>query len=164
MKEILEIIKYKLVWLNITLVLIFGAGIYLSEYFAIPFFILTINLFDILGYHFTLIRRTTVMPEKIIIKAYRLNQFMFEDLLLILLFFLFEWKIAVASAIIKLTGMQDVLYYLFLKKDFPSNWHWMKWTPLGFIKSNLTTPQVILQTIFGILLSILILIHQHVQF
>ena len=72
MNEIFEIIKYKLVWLNIILIVAFGTGIYLSEYFAVPFFILTINLFDILGYHFSLIRRTTVMPEKIIIKAYRL--------------------------------------------------------------------------------------------
>jgi hypothetical protein len=41
-------------------------------------FILLSNLFDILGYHFSLIRRTTQIPEKIIIHSYRINQFMYD--------------------------------------------------------------------------------------
>lgn len=162
MNKIFEIIRYKLVWFNIILASAAGAGIYFSEYFVAPFFILTINLFDILGYHFTLIRRSTVIPEKIIVKAYRLNQLMFEALLISLIWVLTGWKFAVVSASLKLTGAQDVLYYLFLQKDFPENWHWMKWTPLGFVKGNLTTREVILQMIFGILLSVLILIHQYI--
>jgi len=127
--------------------------------FARPaLFLLTSNLFDILGYHFTLIRRTTTMPEKEIIKAYRINQLMFDVMLLIILELLFGRVPAICGVILKLFGVQDVCYYIFLQKALPKEWHWLKWTPFGWFKSILLRKEVIIQAIAGILISIFVMI------
>ncbi|MDZ7624972.1 MAG: hypothetical protein U5J96_11110 [Ignavibacteriaceae bacterium] len=144
-----NIFFYKLTGLNFLLVLLLVA---LSFYtpFAVPFlFLLTSNLFDILGYHFTLIRRTTTMPEKEIIKAYRINQLMFDVMLLIILGLLFGWVPALCGVILKLSGAQDVTYYIFLKKSLPEKWHWLRWTPLGWFKKILTKNEVVFQAVVG---------------
>jgi len=120
------------------------------------FFIVFSNLYDILGYHFTLIRRTTKMPEKIIIKSYRINQLMFDVVLLILLGLYFGWVFSLCGAILKIFGLQDLLYYFFLQKKLPLKWTWMKWTPLGFIKGNLSRVEIILQGIFGTIIFLII--------
>ena len=140
------------------LVLLF---IFLAFYtlFAVPvLFILISNLFDILGYHFTLIRRTTTMPEQEIIKAYRINQLMFDAMLLIFLGLLFGWVPALCGVILKLFGAQDVTYYIFLKKSLPGNWHWLKWTPFGLLKKILSKKEIITQAIIGVIISYGILI------
>jgi hypothetical protein len=127
--------------------------------FAVPvLFLLVSNLFDILGYHFTLIRRTTTMPEKEIIKAYRINQLMFDVMLLIILGLLFGWVPAICGVILKLFGMQDITYYIFLQKPLPEKWTWLMWTPLGSIKKILTKNEVITQAIAGVIISGTILI------
>jgi hypothetical protein len=127
--------------------------------FAVPLlFLFVSNLFDILGYHFTLIRRTTTMPEQEIIKAYRINQLMFDVMLLIILGLLFGWVPALCGAILKIFGAQDITYYIFLQKPLPEKWHWLKWTPLGFIKKMLTKNEVITQAIIGVIISYGILI------
>jgi len=128
-------------------------------HFAVPLlFLLVSNLFDILGYHFTLIRRTTTMPEQEIIKAYRINQLMFDVILLIILGLLFGWVPALCGAILKIFGAQDISYYIFLQKPLPAKWHWLKWTPLGSIKKILTKNEVITQAIIGVIISFAILI------
>ena len=128
-------------------------------HFAVPLlFLLASNLFDILGYHFTLIRRTTTMPEQEIIKAYRINQVMFDVMLLIILGLLFDWVPAICGAILKIFGAQDISYYIFLQKPLPEKWHWLKWTPLGSIKKILTKNEVITQAIAGVIISYGILI------
>lgn len=140
------------------LVLLF---IFLSFYtpFAVPLlFLLVSNLFDILGYHFTLIRRTTTMPEQEIIKAYRINQLMFDVILLIILGLLFGWVPALCGAILKIFGAQDISYYIFLQKSLPEKWHWLKWTPLGSIKKILTKNEVIFQAIIGLVICVVILL------
>ena len=127
--------------------------------FIVPLlFLLFSNLFDILGYHFTLIRRSTKMPELEIIKAYRINQLMFDVLLLLILGLLFGWIPALCGALLKIFGLQDITYYVFLKKSLPEKWHWLNFTPLGFIKNNLTKSEVVLQAIMGIFICIVILI------
>lgn len=127
--------------------------------FAVPaLFILLSNLFDIFGYHFTLIRRTTTMPEKEIIKAYRINQIMFDLLLFIAAGLIFGWIPALSGITLKIFGVQDILYYLFLQKSLPEHWHWLRWTPFGFIKKILTKTQVIIQALFGVIISIVMLI------
>jgi hypothetical protein len=159
MKEIIQILRYKLVGLNLFLVIVFSFAMFYLEYLVPVFFILTSNLYDILGYHFSLIRRTKVMPEKIIIRSYRINQIMFDVTLLILLAVVFSPAAAFAGAVLKLFGVQDVLYYIFLRMEFPEKWTWLKWTPLGIINKSLSLKIVILQSVVGIIISIILLIN-----
>ena len=98
------------------------------------------------------------MPEQEIIKAYRVNQLMFDVMLLIILGLLFGWVPALCGAILKIFGAQDISYYIFLQKTLPEKWHWLKWTPLGFIKKILTKNEVITQAIAGVIISYGILI------
>ena len=157
MNELINILKYKLVWLNLILCIIFLIlSFYLFEFSAL-LFILSSNLFDILGYHFSLIRRTTQLPEKIIIHSYRINQFMYDMLLLIIIGIQFDWVAALAGWILKQFGLQDIFYYLFLKTSLPQKWTWMKWTPLGFIKGNLSRNEIIIQALVGIIISVTLL-------
>ena len=115
MNELINILKYRLVWLNLILCIIFLIlSFYFFEFSALLFVLLS-NLFDILGYHFSLIRRTTQLPEKIIIHSYRINQFMYDVLLLIIIGIQFDWVAALAGWILKQFGLQDIFYYLFLK-------------------------------------------------
>lgn len=153
-----DIFFYKLTGLNFLLVLIFIAISFYTD-FAVPLlFLLVSNLFDILGYHFTLIRRSTTMPEKEIIKAYRVNQLMFDVMLLVILGLLFGWVPALCGVILKLFGLQDVAYYIFLQKTLPEKWHWLRWTPLGWFKNVLTKSEVIFQAALGFVISYAILI------
>jgi hypothetical protein len=158
MLEIRNVFNYKLVWLNAILCVLFSVvSFYFSEAAALLFVLLS-NLFDILGYHFSLIRRTNQLPEKIIIHSYRINQFMYDLLLLILIGIQFDWIVALAGWIMKEFGLQDVFYYLFLKEKLPLKWNWMKWTPLGFLKGDLTKNEIVLQAIVGIVIAATLLI------
>ena len=153
MKEIIKIIKYKLVGLNLLLIILSGALMTYSIYLTPVFFILTSNLYDILGYHFALIRRSKVMPEKIIIRSYRITQLMFDLSLLILISVVFSPVSALSGAILKVFGVQDVLYYIFLQMELPERWTWLKWTPLGFLTKSLSKNMVIIQAIIGTVLA-----------
>ncbi len=158
MNEFINILKYRLVWLNLLLCIVFTI---LSFYFfetAAFLFVLLSNLFDILGYHFSLVRRTNQLPEKIIIHSYRINQFMYDLLLIIIIGMQFDWIAALCGWIMKQFGLQDILYYIFLKISLPQKWSWMKWTPLGFIKGNLTRVEIITQAILGVLIVVVLLI------
>lgn len=164
MDELSNIFKYKLVWLNILLsVILLILSFYQTAAAAFLFVVLS-NLFDILGYHFSLIRRSTQLPEKIIIKSYRINQFLFDLLLLILIGIQFDWVAALCGWIMKLFGLQDVFYYVFLKASLPQKWTWMKWTPLGFLKGNLTRWEIVIQAIVGILIALTILILKSIYY
>ena len=157
MKELIEILKYKLIWLNILLLMVF---LILSFYYskaAVLLFLLISNLFDILGYHFSLIRRENKAPEKIIVRSYKINQFMFDLLLLLLIGILFNWLISLTAWILKLFGLQDIFYYMFLNEKLPEKWNWMKWISLGFIKGMLSKHEIIIQALVGIIISILLL-------
>jgi hypothetical protein len=127
--------------------------------FAVPvLFILASNLYDILGYHFILIRRLDYLPEKEYIRSYRLIQLMFDITLLLLLGVSFGWIPSLCGGLLKIFGVQDLLYYIFLKKPFPKIWTWLKWTPLGFFKRKLTLTEVTIQAIAGIIFIVLILL------
>jgi hypothetical protein len=158
MDEFKNILKYRLVWLNLLLCIILTIiSFYLFEVAALLFVLLS-NLFDILGYHFSLIRRTNQLPEKIIIHSYRINQFMYDVLLLIIIGIQFDWIASLAGWIMKLFGLQDVFYYLFLKEKLPLKWNWMKWTPLGWFKGDLTKNEIVIQSIFGVVIALILLI------
>lgn len=153
--ELLSILRYRRIRLNLLLILI---AIALSFYILpiVPIlFILTSNLFDILGYHFTLVRREKQLPDKEIVKAYRIIQLMFDLVLLILLGVIFDWVISVTGAVLKLFAIQDLLYYYFLNEKLPIKWNWLGFTPLGMIKKNLTYDEVIIQAAFGAILGYL---------
>ncbi len=158
MTEIKNILNYKLVWLNALLCLLLGVISFFYFKAAAFLFVLLSNLFDILGYHFSLIRRTKQLPEKIIIHSYRINQFMYDVLLLIIIGIQFDWIAAIAGWILKQFGLQDVFYYLFLKTQLPQKWTWMKWTPLGFFKGDLTKNEIVIQAGVGIGISVILLI------
>jgi len=98
------------------------------------------------------------MPEIEIIKAYRVNQSMFDVMLFIFLGLLFGWIPAFCGVILKLFGAQDVTYYIFLQKPLPEKWHWLRWTPLGWFKNILTKNDVIFQAALGFIFSYAILI------
>jgi len=134
---------------------------FISFYFfgaAALLFVLLSNLFDILGYHFSLIRRSNQLPDKIIIHSYRINQFMYDVLLLIIIGIQFDWIASLAGWIMKLFGLQDVFYYLFLKEKLPLKWNWMKWTPLGFLKGDLTRNEIVIQSVIGVVIAATLLI------
>jgi hypothetical protein len=97
------------------------------------------------------------MPEKEIIKAYRINQLMFDAMLFIFLGLLFGWVPALCGVILKLFGAQDIMYYIFLQKPLPEKWHWLRWTPLGWFKNVLTKNEVIFQAALGFVISYTIL-------
>jgi len=158
MNEFINILKYRLVWLNLVLCIVFTILSFYFFEFASFLFVLVSNLFDILGYHFSLIRRTNQLPEKIIIHSYRINQFMYDVLLLLIIGIQFDWIAALAGWIMKQFGLQDIFYYLFLKTPIPLKWTWMKWTPLGFFKGNLSRDEILIQVIVGIFLAIALLV------
>ncbi|MFN3873879.1 MAG: hypothetical protein ACK4R9_12845 [Ignavibacterium sp.] len=158
MKELIEIFKYRLVSLNILLVTVSAVLMFEFKVFSLLTFVLAINLYDILGYHFTLIRRSTQLPDKVIIKAYRVHQLIFEILVIVLLGLLIGWTYSINCGIMKWFGTQDILYYIFLKKELPNKFTWMKWTPLGMIKGDLSKFDVIFQVIIGIILALIIIL------
>jgi hypothetical protein len=127
---------------------------------AIPvLFILASNLYDILGYHFILIRRQNFLPEKEYVRSYRIIQLMFDITLMLLLGVSFGWIPTLSGGLLKIFGVQDLLYYIFLKKPFPRIWTWLKWTPLGLVKRKLSLSEVIIQAFVGIVLSVLYLLY-----
>jgi hypothetical protein len=163
MKDLLSILKYELITLNVALALLFIGLIYYSP-FAVPvLFILTSNLFDILGYHFILVRKLEYLPEKEFIRSYRIIQLMFDITLILLLGVSFGCAPSLCGGLLKIFGVQDLLYYIFLKKSFPRVWTWLRWTPLGFFKQKLTLTEVVIQAFAGIILCTLILL-QHFKF
>jgi hypothetical protein len=98
------------------------------------------------------------MPEKEIIKAYRINQLMFDIMLFVILGLLFGWIPSFCGVILKLFGVQDVTYYLFLQMSLPEKWHWLKWTPFGIFKKIMLKKEVIFQAFLGVFISFAILI------
>lgn len=160
MKDLLSILKYERIAFNVVLVILFMVLVYYSA-FAVPvLFILASNLYDILGYHFILIRRLDYIPEKEYVKSYRIIQLMFDITLMLLLGVSFGWMPSLCGGVLKIFGVQDLLYYIFLKKPFPKIWTWLKWTPLGFFKRKLNLLEVLIQAFAGIVLSALFLL-QH---
>ncbi len=97
------------------------------------------------------------MPEKEIIKAYRINQLMFDVMLFIFLGLLFGWIPALCGVILKFFGVQDITYYIFLHKPLPEKWHWLKWTPLGWFKKRLSKNEVISQALAGVIICMVVL-------
>lgn len=158
MKELFEIFRYRLLWLNLIIVALSIVLMFHYKIISLIAYVLLINLYDILGYHFTLIRRGSQVPEKIIVKAYRVHQLLFEILIAVLIGLLFGWQYSITCAILKWFGLQDLLYYLFLQKQIPDKFSWMKWTPFGIIKGDLSKFEVIFQATIGIIIAILIII------
>lgn len=99
------------------------------------------------------------MPEKVIIRSYRITQIMFDITLLIVIYVIFSPIIALSSAILKLFGVQDLLYYFFLQMKLPEQWTWLRWTPFGLFKKKFSKHIVIGQAFLGIVISSLLLIY-----
>ncbi|AFH49021.1 Hypothetical protein IALB_1311 [Ignavibacterium album JCM 16511] len=158
LKELIEIFRYRLVSLNIILLIVSSLTMFNYKIVSLVTFALIINIYDILGYHFTLIRRNTQVPEKVIVRAYRIHQLLFEILIAVFIGFLFGWQYSISCGVIKWFGLQDLLYYLILRQPIPQKFTWMKWTPFGIIKGDLSKFEVIFQAVIGIIIAILIII------
>jgi Zn-dependent protease with chaperone function len=131
------------------------------------FFIFTSNLFDIYGYYFVLRRLWNKSGANDyafgynVLLAYRIIQNLFDYLFLVLIWTLFGFKYAVASWVLKIFGLQDLLFYAFLDFKPPKVWTWLKWTPFGFIENlirgkGLENWLVITQANIGVAIYILI--------
>ena len=83
---------------------------------------------------------------------------MFDIMLFIFLGLLFGWMPSLCGVVLKIFGVQDITYYIFLQKPLPEKWHWLKWTPLGVFKKKLSKKEVILQAIAGVAISFVLLI------
>jgi hypothetical protein len=83
---------------------------------------------------------------------------MYDVLLLLIIGIQFDWIAALAGWILKQFGLQDIFYYLFLQTSLPQKWTWMKWTPLGFFKGNLSRNEILIQVTVGIFLAIALLV------
>jgi hypothetical protein len=82
---------------------------------------------------------------------------MYDAVLLIIIGIQFDWIAALAGWIMKLFGLQDIFYYVFLKEKLPQKWDWMRWTPLGFFKGDLDRIEIIAQAIMGVLIALILL-------
>lgn len=148
--------EYKRLKLNFIFILLFIPLMFISVYFVPFFFLLISNFFDVLGYYFVLTRKGAEYPDKEIRTSYRIIQFLFDIITLFLLGVYFGITPALSGAVMKMTGAQDLLYYLFLKKDLPDKWTWMTFTPYGFIKKTILKKEVIIQAIMGVILAMLL--------
>lgn len=170
-KDYLKLARFRWIWVNLFLCLItLGLSFWKKEFLAF-FFLATSNLFDMLGYYIVLRRmwgKTVVsgvvveegeLRSEIILPAYRVIQNMFDYLLLFVVFWFGGWKVALAGAILKWFGLQDVLFYLFLKVKFPTVWTWLEWTPFGLLikGEKIHNILVIIQAILGLAISIILL-------
>lgn len=108
-----------------------------SSVFALLFAILVFNHFDVLGYHYVLMREWAkeeywVNLEEKIRSAYRVIQTTFEILLILFLWTNFGIISVIAFKIAHLSAVQDVLYYIVLRIKYPTYWTWLNWTFVGW--------------------------------
>jgi hypothetical protein len=54
--------------------------------------------------------------------------------------------------------VQDITYYIFLQKQLPEKWHWLRLTPLGWFKNILSKSEVVLQAVVGLVICIAVLV------
>lgn len=162
-KDYLDLLKFRWLWVDVVFSLLFlGLSFWKVEFLAF-FFLMVSNLFDMLGYYVVL-RRGVVEGEwelrsNIILPAYRVIQNMFDYLLLFVVLVYGGVLVALAGIVLKWFGVQDVLFYIFLKVRFPAVWSWLEWTPFGLLIKGGTIRNwiVMLQAVLGIAISIIIL-------
>lgn len=82
---------------------------------------------------------------------------MFDVMLFIIIGLLTEWVPAFCGVLLKITGVQDLMYYLFLQMSLPEKWTWLRWTPIGLFKKILTKKEVLFQAVIGAIISYTIL-------
>jgi hypothetical protein len=99
-----------------------------------------------------LIKAQRVLP------AYRILQVTLQISFLTLILTNFGILYVIASETLHWFGVQDILYYWTVKQKHPYIWGWLHWTPFGIIAGDLKNSVVILQSIIGILISILLIV------
>lgn len=171
----INLLKFRLIWLNVILGFLFLVLAFFNSGFVPLFYLFTTNLFDALGYYIVLRRmwaeKTVVfgnefklvfnlgeLESDIILPAYRVIQFMFDFTLFVLIAIVFGLKPAIGGYVTKLFGAQDVLFYLVLKVKLPEKWTWLEWSVFGRLirGGELKNWIVIVQAIIGVILGILI--------
>jgi hypothetical protein len=164
--EFVKLVKYAYLPYNWFLVFLTLVAQFFVPTIAPAFFIFITNLFDVYGYYFVLRRLwTNGMSDYAlgysVLVAYRIIQNFFDYTLLALIWVLFGFKFAFAGWVLKMFGLQDILFYGVLDIEPPKVWTWLKWTPFGLLENlirgkGLENWLVIVQAGLGFLIYILI--------
>lgn len=162
-RSFFQVLSYRFLWVNLILIFVSFYLSLVNPLFSPFLFVLLSNFYDMIGYYIVLKRQWsmpsdvyTALKEDFYVAGYRIIQNLFDYLLLFVIYQNFGFKYALSSFVLKLFGLQDVLFYLFLKIRFPRVWTWLKWTPLGVLKGNLKNSEVLIQSLAGVLIAILI--------
>lgn len=143
-----------ILWFLLAAILI-GAGFWFAPLAAMGALLL-FTMFDLVGWE-------AVQPyydtDRKLVMAYRILQHTFLLMLFVLTWGLFGWTVAGAWILVWWFGGADILYYWIGQYLLPTaTWTWMKWTPLGIIKGDLSTLVVLIQAGVGMFIAILLLI------
>lgn len=155
MNNLINLLKYKYIWFNIILAVISILLAYSYNFLAPLFFIFITNVFDIYGYYFVLVHKKTIWPDDEIVKAYRIIQFMFDLSILSFIFVQFGPLQTSISLLLKMFGLQDLLYFLILQKKYPANWTWMGFTPIGLFVKKIPNTIIVLQGILALFIALI---------
>jgi len=146
LKNILIVLKD---W-RLTLSGLLGIGLMFYSYTAPIGFILILNTFDLLGYRNVL--KAELHNTDIELSSYRVMQAMFHVMILTLIYFVYGGEVALCGGLLHWFGLQDFIYYIIGGYDFPKIWSWLRWTPLGLIKGDLSNTEMIIQLIIGLII------------
>jgi len=141
-------------WMSAAVVLI-GVGFWFSPVAGAGALIL-FTMYDLVGWE-------AVSPyygsDRNLVMSYRVLQHVFLLALVALTWGLFGWMVAAAWLLVWWFGGADLLYYWIGRYPLPrTSWTWLRWTPYGIVKGNLSTPDVLSQAGVGLLVAIVGLI------
>jgi hypothetical protein len=120
-------------------------------------FLLVFNAFDLLGYRNVLDCQREEDKSNIKLPSYRLMQTTFEIFILAVIALSSNIYVALACKLAHWFGAQDVLYYIIGGFKMDALFTWLKWTPLGIVKGDLTSKEVEIQASIGVIISLIIL-------
>ena len=107
--------------------------------------VLIYTVYDLIGYE------NTDKGNLFRLQAFRITSYIFFCLLVWFLC-LKNIQSGIAFAVLLIFGVCDLLYYLIgLYPIKGVRWTWLRWTPWGWFKKELSTVQVILQAFAGII-------------
>ena len=96
-------------------------------------FIFLFNFYDLIGFGgMRIIKEYKRGLYDLTIPYYRITQNIFMVTLLILIGILQGWIIPVIAFAYHLSGVTDIMFYIFGKYKFPKVWHWASWTYVGW--------------------------------
>lgn len=149
MNTIIQILRYKLLWLVALLTVVISTSTIFDYRFALPGFGFLYLFMDMLGYYFLASngKPTTKYElgptDEVRIKAFRIYAFVASNVILglvialiwVLLGFKAALIVGVGSFLLWWFGVYEILYYKFYKLTLDKEWNWVYWTPVGILKA-----------------------------